>query len=499
MDIVILTATNNQKFRDVLDSVLRDSYKVLHASSIGEAFDALRIYPIDIAIVDEIVDGRSAHEFLTDIYKIGKYVTVLVMTENVTAESISRSLAQGAYDLISKPIVEREVLFRVGRAARNARLIRELQVKGDLEEAPYASAARRVEARANAMPLLEVQSLTYHVSHTSESLKKLAEAVVNIRDTKTLYKMLIEAVAGFFTVNQCALVIMEQDGVTLSVQASRGLDDEFLSETRFHASEGIFSWLWRNGRILYTEAIGKEATLEDLETIRREAKILHAKLCVPIGLKRKPLGYLALGSKFTGDDYRKDELEFAFAMGSYAAAAIENALLLEKTKQLATTDELTKLHNRRSCMQWLQDEIDRSKRYGRSLSVVIFDIDHFKGINDTLGHSAGDEVLKGASRFLLRCSRHTDVLGRWGGEEFIAILPETAEEVAQAYCERVRRGVEERLGRKESAEFLHLGLTISGGVTTLDHENDTLDTLIERADQALYCAKRKGRNRCEKL
>jgi DNA-binding NtrC family response regulator len=109
MDIVILTATNNQKFRDVLDSVLRDSYKVLHASSIGEAFDALRIYPIDIAIVDEIVDGRSAHEFLTDIYKIGKYVTVLVMTENVTAESISRSLAQGAYDLISKPIVEREV------------------------------------------------------------------------------------------------------------------------------------------------------------------------------------------------------------------------------------------------------------------------------------------------------------------------------------------------------------------------------------------------------
>ena len=177
-----------------------------------------------------------------------------------------------------------------------------------------------------------------------------------------------------------------------------------------------------------------------------------------------------------------------------AGLAIDNALLFERTKELATKDDLTQLFNRRHCSNLLRIEMERSKRYRRPLSVAMFDIDHFKIFNDRFGHQAGDKILKGVAQLILSCSRSTDVVGRYGGEEFIAILPETTTDGARDYCECIRVAIE-RFGKVKREEFASAGLTISGGAASFDSDDDTFDTFLNRADQALYKAKQEGRNK----
>jgi diguanylate cyclase (GGDEF)-like protein len=157
---------------------------------------------------------------------------------------------------------------------------------------------------------------------------------------------------------------------------------------------------------------------------------------------------------------------------------------------LSVTDRLTGIANRRKMESALQAELLRAKRYGTSFSVIMLDVDHFKGVNDTYGHQAGDTVLVALGNILAHNARETDIPGRWGGEEFLILCPETGLEMAATLAERYRKEIE----RKEFMEVRHV--TASFGVTE-SLPDDTLDTLLHRADEALYRAKSAGRNRVE--
>lgn len=158
--------------------------------------------------------------------------------------------------------------------------------------------------------------------------------------------------------------------------------------------------------------------------------------------------------------------------------------------RLATTDHLTGLYNRTKYEEIVEREIDIFKRYKKPLSMLMFDIDHFKKINDTYGHSSGDYVLKTIADIVRSNIRKIDYLVRWGGEEFIILSPETPLDIARALAERIRKII-------ESYEFSNVGrITVSFGVTEF-REDDTKDSFIKKADAALYEAKGKGRNRVE--
>jgi diguanylate cyclase (GGDEF)-like protein/PAS domain S-box-containing protein len=162
----------------------------------------------------------------------------------------------------------------------------------------------------------------------------------------------------------------------------------------------------------------------------------------------------------------------------------------EKLRKLATTDKLTKAYNRIKFEEIIEREIERVKRYNQPLSMIMFDIDHFKKINDTYGHSAGDYVLKTIADIVRETIRKIDYLIRWGGEEFVIISSETNLEKAYVLAERIR-------GITESYKFDTIGkVTASFGVTEFK-EGDTKDSLIRRMDNAMYSAKKKGRNRVE--
>ena len=155
---------------------------------------------------------------------------------------------------------------------------------------------------------------------------------------------------------------------------------------------------------------------------------------------------------------------------------------------LVTKDSLSGLLNRRESIRRLDEEISRSRRAGTPLSVAMLDLDHFKNINDTQGHAVGDWVIKFFSRSMQKIYRESDIVGRYGGEEFIVIFPDTTPEMAQLACKRLKKYI------KESEADLPLPFTYSGGLALLG-EDENSDSILDRADIALYKAKEKGRNK----
>jgi len=166
-----------------------------------------------------------------------------------------------------------------------------------------------------------------------------------------------------------------------------------------------------------------------------------------------------------------------------------------ETHRLATTcDHLTGIANRRAFFEAAAIELDRWQRWPRKLSLVLFDADHFKRVNDTHGHPAGDAVLSHLATLLTATFRQVDVVARVGGEEFAVLLPSTDAEGAAAVAERLRQAVE---SQPVEVDGVPIRCTISGGVATMDADLGDLDALMKRADQALYAAKAAGRNRIE--
>jgi diguanylate cyclase (GGDEF)-like protein/PAS domain S-box-containing protein len=159
-------------------------------------------------------------------------------------------------------------------------------------------------------------------------------------------------------------------------------------------------------------------------------------------------------------------------------------------EQLASTDRLTQAFNRTKFQEVIRKELERAKRYSHPLSMIMFDIDHFKQVNDTHGHIIGDYVLQTLTQIVRKNLREIDFLVRWGGEEFVIIAPETDVKRAEVLAERIRKAT-------ENYSFDTVGaITISLGLTQMK-DNDTEDTLIKKVDDAMYLAKQKGRNRVE--
>ncbi len=177
---------------------------------------------------------------------------------------------------------------------------------------------------------------------------------------------------------------------------------------------------------------------------------------------------------------------------SQAALAINNTRLYEKAILQAQTDSLTGLYNHRHFFELAKKEISRAQRYKHSLTVVMVDIDHFKCINDTFGHPAGDHVLVAIANVCRKLFRNIDIVGRYGGEEFSILLPETPVETATEVAERFRYTIEKTV---ISYHRRHFSVTVSLGLAALRNDCTSITRLIERADTALYHAKAQGRNR----
>jgi two-component system cell cycle response regulator len=224
--------------------------------------------------------------------------------------------------------------------------------------------------------------------------------------------------------------------------------------------------------------------------------VSNTAVAVPLNRGDRIIGVLALYHRMVPEPFDREDAKTLASFATQASVAIENVLLHREAQRLSITDGLTGVWNRRYLQLTLAKEIDRSQRFGRPLSVLMIDIDDFKLVNDRFGHPRGDEVLVELTRRALGQIRtQIDFLTRYGGEEFVVVLPETPAEGAMVVAQKIRQAIGEEPFLSEGGPQVEV--TVSIGASTFPEDGSSMQELVEAADQAMYRAKEGGRDRVE--
>lgn len=239
---------------------------------------------------------------------------------------------------------------------------------------------------------------------------------------------------------------------------------------------------------VFKEKVNRYTRVDDCKFLKPDTDLSSYSdyISLPLAIHRSPIGFLVVRGLKEEDRDKFNILAQQFLL------AMKRALLYQKIQELAITDNLTKVASRRYCLERLNEELARSKKMKYHFALVLVDIDHFKAINDHYGHLVGDAVLKHIAKIIKENIRQIDLIGRYGGEEFLVILTETDKGPAYLAAERIREAVENKRIRAYDDE---LRATISLGVSVFPSDASDAETLLDKADRALYKAKGSGRNR----
>lgn len=246
----------------------------------------------------------------------------------------------------------------------------------------------------------------------------------------------------------------------------------------------------KNAKTFNPTLIVVEGDVSKIKEILMVTKIIAPTLIV---VEKIPPDLIARGSSYEYVQLPLNEEQFSLQVKNL----IRIKDLINKVKLVSTTDELTGLHNRKFLHERLEAEISRANRYQSKLSLVLFDIDYFKVVNDMYGYEWGDVLLKQIAQKLQHFIRKEDILTRYGDEEFIVVLPNTSEENAYIFSERFRKEIEKMEFIPSGEEEAHK-ITISGGISSypfLENVEETANSLIRYAEHALYNAKKRGKNK----
>ena len=214
-------------------------------------------------------------------------------------------------------------------------------------------------------------------------------------------------------------------------------------------------------------------------------------LVFPLTLRDQTIGTLVLGAR-RPNAFSSSVRGTLEVLASHLAVSMVNARMVAHLETMATTDGMTGLLNKRAMLEAAAQKVEAARRFGRSLAVIVTDIDHFKRVNDTYGHDVGDQVIKGLGDLLRRQKRSTDVVARFGGEEFVILCEQTDEEGALLLAERVRKELAAMVFPTKKGP---LSVTCSLGISTFPDSGEDWDSLFKSADEALYASKNGGRNR----
>ncbi|MGH2681927.1 MAG: diguanylate cyclase [Actinomycetota bacterium] len=312
-----------------------------------------------------------------------------------------------------------------------------------------------------------------------ESLAAMAAELDETTEPDAIARILLKTVREAFGLEPG--IVLASDRTNRSRLVPLGAD---LADEGRVGIDAVVKKAWESREVALVKALDPKSDPQ-LAVLLPEARYV---VVVPLIAEGRPLGVLAVqNSGLTRSTIELRVVTVLAQLASHAALALRNAWLLRDVRQMAETDPLTGLANRRTFDRYLEKELSRARRRGDPVSLVMIDIDHFKAFNDTYGHQAGDELLQAVARTLSRAARDFDLVARYGGEEFAVILPTCSWEDSLLAADRLRKAV----GKARS----HAPVTGSAGVASFPAHAADGATLIRAADIALYESKKAGRDR----
>ena len=473
----VLVADDDAALVSTLSWILKDhGLQVVTVPNGENLLERLHEERPDLVLLDIMMPKVDGLQLLERIRAEPQWrdLPVLMVSSMPPEDGTVRSLEIGANDFIPKPFRMKELLARVDAHLRRWRELK--QVKASLSAA--------------AEDLKQSTSIVDILHEVTDSLKP-----------DEIYHILSRRVARALGISKCSIVLAKPGDAHGTVVAA--FENPMLRNLRVE--------LARYPEIIKALEIGHMVIAEDVasDPLFDMVRSLWAKdgvqvptrsvIALPFRMKEEQTGVLYLRTLQGERALRREDAEFAESVITAAVAALQKAHDFatvvsdrERLEQLASTDALTGCLNRRSLSDALERELDRARRYSLVLTILMVDLDHFKWINDTMGHLVGDTVLRQLGDLLAREVRSVDAVARYGGEEFVIVLPETGTHGALVFAERMRQRIQQ-FPFGDDAQPVRV--TVSIGVASFpDQKVTSPDTFLAMADTALYRAKADGRN-----
>lgn len=458
----ILIVDDEFFFRIVLKDALKEHYDIIEGKNGEEAIFLALAHKPNLIIMDvemPVKDGIDACRVLKESAET-RNIPVVMYTSLARKEDIVRGLKAGADDYITKPMCLPEVVARVDAHLRTKDYYSDLE-QNDL------------------LLLLE-----------------LAENISAIRNPMTILRLIVEKMSDLIDNARCSIVSINDDGNPL-VKASSDLEANEEIKLELYKYPEIRKSLESKQAVIVNDI--KNDPLMDSVREHIEGLAFNSIIVIPVIKKESVIGTFLLRTASPLTDGITDRIyKLCQLVANISANALENAILFESMKtaqeyfeEMSIRDGLTKLYNHRHFYTRLEEEFSRATRYHTPLSIVFFDIDDFKRINDNYGHTHGDTVLKQIGQLMKSVARESDIAARYGGEEFAIILPSTAAAGALDVATRLSSMIREQTFENLDGERI----TISIGTSTYIGRNvQSYDQLIRLADEAMYKAKSQGKD-----
>ncbi len=340
---------------------------------------------------------------------------------------------------------------------------------------------------------LEIEKINIQLKEQYEELTALfqvSRSLTSTLDRNLLFEKIFQVFRDALQCDRIVLLLYHAGSESLEAIKTTGLDAATVKGLSFKLGEGISGTVAANMQAIYSG----DLSIDDRNLSYKGRWVSSGSLLsMPMVLQNRLIGVLNIHHQKV-KAFSPIAQQMAQAIADQAAISIENSRLYEKTRTLSATDDLTGLANRRQFQDILQREWAQSRRYHNTFSLLMIDIDHFKAYNDSHGHLKGDIVLKKVSALLLQNTRGIDLVARFGGEEFVLLLPKADKEGSLAVAKKLCQCIEkEYFAGMEKSQPLKK-LTVSIGTSSFPTDSTDIYELLNLADEALYLAKRRGRN-----
>jgi diguanylate cyclase (GGDEF)-like protein len=320
---------------------------------------------------------------------------------------------------------------------------------------------------------------------------ELGKALTSSLQLDQVLRTIMEKINEVLRPDTWSLLLMDQEKHELYFQIATGKGAEALRDVRIKVGQGLAGWVAESGEAVVVPDTSKDSRF--FEKVDQRTKMAtHSIVAVPVRFRDQCLGVIELINCIGPDGFSQRDLALLEALADYAAIAIENARHVQRIHELTITDDCTSLYNARHLNFMLDTELYRSHRYAFEFSLIFIDLDHFKNVNDTYGHLMGSKLLSEIGTAIKDKCRLIDLAFRYGGDEFVLLLPQTSKENAIGVASRLHKLIREAVWLKDAGLNVHI--TASVGVASYPRDSRTKAELLHLADEAMYLVKNTSRD-----